>query len=199
MVKRHRHRARRALVLRLLPAVFLAALLATPSARATLSRAVSLDELSHASTTAAIVLPLQRRSEWHNKRIVTLTRVRVERIVAGQSVTSEIEIRTFGGVVGEIGQTVSGEADLVVGQRSLLFLRELGAGSALVTARAQGVFRVEAGGAARVLASQRLEELVPSAQMKARRIVPAAVSLHGSSLALAVARIQQAWSQREAR
>ncbi|HEY6558554.1 MAG TPA: hypothetical protein VI072_14830 [Polyangiaceae bacterium] len=199
MLEHHCRRARRALLLPPLTAVFLAALLVTPSARATLSRAVSLDELSRASTTAAIVLPLQQRSEWQAKRIVTFTRVRVERVVAGQSVTSEIEIRTFGGVVGNIGQTVSGEADLVVGQRSLMFLRELGAGSALVTARAQGVFRIEVGSAARVLASQRLGELVPSAQMKARRIVPAAVSLHGSSLALAVSRIQLAWSRREAR
>jgi hypothetical protein len=190
MLQHHRH---------LLTTVLLAAVLAAPSARAALSRAVSLDELSRASTTAVIVVPLQRRSEWQAKRIVTFTRVRVERVVAGQSVTSEIEIRTFGGVVGNIGQTVSGEADLVVGQRSLLFLRDLGAGSALVTARAQGVFRIEAGSAPRVLASQRLGELVPSTQMKARRIVPAAMSLHGSSLALAIARIQRAWSQREAR
>lgn len=199
MLEHHRRRRRRALLARLLPAVFFVALFATSSARAALSRAVSLDDLSRASAAAVIVLPLQQRSEWQSKRIVTFTRVRVERIVAGQSVTSEIEIRTFGGVVGNIGQSVSGEAQLVVGQRSLLFLRDLGAGSALVTARAQGVFRIEAGSAARVLASHRLGELVPSAQMKARRIVPAAVSLHGSSLALAVSRIQRAWSQREAR
>ena len=198
MIHRHR-RPPRVWLCRVARLIFFGVLFATPSARASLSRAVSLEELSRTSTAAAIVLPLQQRSEWQGSRIVTLTRVRVERVVAGKTATSEIEIRTFGGHVGKIGQSVSGEANLVVGQRSLLFLRELGPHSALVSARAQGMFRIEEGGAPRVLASPRVGRLLPSAHMKAQRIVPAVLALHGSSLSSAIARIQRAWGQRDAR
>jgi hypothetical protein len=189
---------RRALLLALHTAAFLLVLVAAPIADASVSRAVSLEELSRTSTAAAVVVPLQQRSEWQAKRIVTLTRVRVERVVAGTLVSSEIEVRTFGGHVGKIGQAVSGEPQLVVGERSLLFLRQLGTHSALVSARAQGMFRIEAGSAARVLASPHVGHLLPSARMKARRITPAVVTLHGSSLELAISRIQRAWGQRNA-
>ena len=190
---------RRALPLGVRAITFLLVLFTVSSAHASLSRAVSLEELSRTSTAAALVVPLQQRSEWQGSRIVTLTRVRVERVVAGKNVSSEIEIRTFGGRVGKIGQAVSGEAELVVGQRSLLFLRELGNHTALVSARAQGMFRIEEGSAPRVVASPHVGHLLPSARMKAQRITPAVMTLHGSSLELAILRIQRAWSQRGAR
>jgi len=123
-------------------AVF-AALLAV-DARASVSIAVTWEGLLRESTLAALVTPVEGRSVWENDRIYTYTRVRVDRVVAGDAVAgSEAWVRTMGGVVGKIGQVVDGEAVLAPGQTSLLFLHGISgrpAGALDVTARGQGQF-----------------------------------------------------------
>jgi hypothetical protein len=51
-------------------------------------------------------------------------------------------VQTLGGKVGKIGQLVEGEAELVVGESSLVFTREVLTGLYGVTAMAQGHYPI---------------------------------------------------------
>src|SRR5687767_275799 len=88
-------------------------------ADATVVRAVSVEELVRRSHGVLVATPLERMAEWARvggtRRIVTLTRVRVEETVAGVNEDSELLVRTLGGRIGDIGQLVDGEAELRVG------------------------------------------------------------------------------------
>jgi hypothetical protein len=127
-------------------------------ARASVSIAVTWDGLLRASASAAVVTPVDSTAVWENGRIYKYTRVHIDRSVAGDLATgSEALVRTMGGVVGNIGQLVEGEAVLRAGESSLLFLRAGPPGTLEVTARGQGQFPVLAADAhspARVVRSQ---------------------------------------------
>ncbi len=128
------------------PALVLSPSGAPGVAEASVSVAVSLDDLVARSTYAAIGTPVDRRSVWedigNSKRIVTYTRVDFDRTVFGKAPASAW-VRTLGGAVGKIGQSVSGEAQLATGQRALLFLLEVD-GVVVVVSRAQGHFVIGA-------------------------------------------------------
>jgi hypothetical protein len=117
-------------------------------ADATVVRAVSVEELVRRSHGVLVATPLERMAEWARiggtRRIVTLTRVRVEEAVAGVNEDSEFLVRTLGGRIGDIGQLVDGEAELRVGERSLLFSHRFDAGLFGVTAMAQGHYPLDA-------------------------------------------------------
>ena len=105
---------------------------------------LSLDELTAVSTHVVLARAVDRTSAWEElgggRRIVTYTRLRVERSVVGAAAT-ELVVRTLGGAVDGIGQSVSGEAQLTLGSRSLLFLAQ-GEGALVVTGMAQGHYPV---------------------------------------------------------
>ena len=87
--------------------------------------------------------PLEQYSAWEDRRIYTFTRVRVDEGIAGDLGTgAEAWVVTRGGVVGDVGQHVDGEAVLHVGEPSLLFLRPdaKSPGLYIVTVRGQGQF-----------------------------------------------------------
>jgi len=111
-------------------------------ARATLGRALSVDELARRSRHVLVGEALDAYCVWEElgsrKHIVTYTRVKASEILAGSDPGEpELLLRTLGGRVGDLGELVPGEAQLVPGQRSVLFA--MPAGSALaVTAMAQG-------------------------------------------------------------
>jgi hypothetical protein len=119
------------------------------------SIAVTWDGLLRESTASAVVTPLDAQSVWEDGRIYTYTRVRVDRPIAGDlNAGGETWVRTMGGIVGKLGQLVEGEAVLVPGQPSLLFVHAAAtAGVNEVTARGQGQFPVIAApdGAPRVV------------------------------------------------
>lgn len=118
---------------------FAASVLAPASdADASVSFALSIDELARASTSVARIVPLGAESTWEDGRIVTLTRVRVEDPIGGRAAAGEVlRVRTLGGIVENVGQSVEGEPRFVVGAPSIVFLSER-AGRAHVTGRAQG-------------------------------------------------------------
>jgi hypothetical protein len=125
--------------------VFVLVALVTPDASASVSVAVTWDGLLHDSTAAAIVTPVEARSAWENGRIYTYTRVRVDRVVAGDLAPgSDAWVRTMGGVVDKIGQAVEGEAVLAPGRACLLFVHAGPPGALEVTARGQGQFPIVA-------------------------------------------------------
>ncbi len=116
------------------------AVLTPTDAGASTSIALSVKELAASSEAIVRVTQLERASAWEDGRIVTTSRVRVDRVVAGAAPGAEIAIRTLGGVVGEIGQYVEGEADLVPGEQAVLFVSPVRAGTTTmrVIGRAQG-------------------------------------------------------------
>jgi hypothetical protein len=117
--------------------------LSSPDAHASTSLAVTWEGLLRESTAAVVVTPLDSRAAWEDGRIYTYTRARVDRSVSGQlAALAEVSVRTLGGVIGKIGQSVEGEAVLVPQQPSLLFLHAGPAGAYDVTARGQGQFPV---------------------------------------------------------
>jgi len=107
---------------------------------------LSLDELVQQSAYVVVATAAEQKSQWEDlpggRRIVTYTRLVVENAVVGKP-DSELWVRTLGGAVGDIGQAVSGEAQIVPGSRSFLFLAKT-AGGTVVTAMAQGHFPIAA-------------------------------------------------------
>jgi hypothetical protein len=98
-------------------------LAATTSADASVSVALSIDDVARASVLVARVVPIEQTSAWEDGRIVTSTRLRVERVVAGtDGVTSEVRVRTLGGIIDNVGQTVEGEARFAPNVASIVFL-----------------------------------------------------------------------------
>jgi hypothetical protein len=108
------------------------------------SLAVTVEQLVEHSELAVVGVATERHSKWETvaggKRIVTYTKVEVERTLFGTA-PAELWVRTLGGVVDRIGQQVAGEPQLAAGGRTLLFLTPSD-GAHVVTARAQGHFRV---------------------------------------------------------
>ncbi len=154
-----RHSARpgnaRGLLLALALAWSAATGLAPREARASVAIAVSYEHLVASASSVALVTPLEARSAWEGARIVTYTRARVDRWIAGgEAASSEIWVRTLGGQVGDLGQLVDGEARFTVGEPSLLFLRAVapGARAFVVASRAQGQFTLRADNAVTRLA-----------------------------------------------
>ena len=132
---------------------------------ASTSIAIPFEALVHDSTAAAFVTPLTQASMWEGGRIVTYTDVHVDTAVAGPPLGDDVWVRTLGGGVSGLGQSVEGEAVLTIGRPSLVFLhpaivlgqpadqpRTTQPGTYAVTARAQGQFPVvlDAGGKLRV-------------------------------------------------
>src|SRR5690349_24938231 len=90
--------------------LFLPALTLSPSAplegparaEASVSVLMSLDEILTASTAVVVGTAGEQRSQWEEvsggRRIVTYTKIKVDKVIAG-SPGSEVWVRTLGGVV----------------------------------------------------------------------------------------------------
>jgi len=116
----------------------------TTETQASVSVALSVDDVAKTSTIVARVTPRAQTSAWENGRIVTTTRVAVERVLGGSNVPTEIDVRTLGGTVGDVGQRVEGEAHFKQGTPSIVFLTPRPSDGALfVNGRAQGQLVVQ--------------------------------------------------------
>lgn len=166
--------------------------LLAPEVRASLARGASLADLARRSRHALLGLPLGIECRWEyvgaKKRIVTYTRVRVDEPLGGDATDSEIWVRTLGGKVEKTGQIVHGEALLLLGERSLLFLASSKGGVLEVTEMAQGHFpiRPDGSGTERLMPSPRVPELRDPDRSAARELVGKLVP-EGSSL------VRKAW------
>jgi len=165
-------------------------------AAASLEFSASVAELARWSSAVAVVTALETNSVWEGTRIVTFSRVHVDKLVAGRTATAEPVVKTLGGKVGTIGQIVGGEPELAPGTRWMLFLRESPDGTSFVTARAQGQFLVTEDKTARwVLSpSPHLGHLLDR-RATAR---PAVSELPGLLLEAAERAIQVAWGETHA-
>ncbi len=116
-------------------------------AQAMLSRGLTLAELVGRSEHTIVATALAAHSDWvtigGRRRIVTDTRIRVEDLLAGRATAqSEIEVRVLGGIVGDMGERVEGQAELVLGEPGVLFLMPISPVLAYVTGAAQGHYRL---------------------------------------------------------
>jgi hypothetical protein len=108
-------------------------------------------------------------------------------------------------VVGDIGQSVEGEATLVVGSPSLLFLERRGGTAAStvfrVTARGQGQFAILTGGdkTPRLAARGDIGLLMPNRPLEQRSRLLASDVLAGRTMEDAVRQITSAWQRLHAR
>jgi hypothetical protein len=174
----------------------LAPLALTEVAEASVSIAIPFDTLVHESTAVAFATPIAESSVWEGGRIVTYTQLHVDTRVAGDAGSGDpVWIRTLGGAVGHLGQSVEGEASFTVGRQSLLFLRALSAGMYTVTARAQGQFPVvlDDGNELRVHKSSGVGAIVPPRPPSGA--VLAVSVLHGLKLTEATQAVTAAWGR----
>lgn len=135
-------------------------------ALASLSRAVRVEELVGRSRHVVLGEPLDAYSVWERiggrKHIVTYTRVRTHDVLTGADPKDEeLLVRTLGGRVGDLGQLVHGEAQLLMGDRNVLFLMP-SSDALAVTAMAQGHYPLarDVSGLERLKRSPVLAELV---------------------------------------
>jgi len=107
-----------------------------------------------------VVTAVAKRSSWQTiggtRRIVTDTRVRVDELVSGMDPsTTELVVRTLGGVVGNVGQVVEGSAELTLGEQSLTFVTQLDTALFGVTAMGQGHYPIMTEARGRILRPNR--------------------------------------------
>lgn len=166
-------------------------------ARASVAALLTLDELVERSTVVVVATPSDRYSVWEDlpsgRRIVTYHKLTVERAVAGKP-AKEIWVRTLGGVVDKIGQSVAGEAQIANGGRALFFLTEAN-GVTVVTGMAQGHYPIVSDdkGVDRLVASPDPGMLVP----RRGPILSAHERLVGNKLEEAISLVVQARKARD--
>jgi hypothetical protein len=171
-----------------------------PEARAAVSVLLSLDELLGASAHVVVVTAGESRSVWEDlpggRRIVTYTKLQVERSLGGASPGEAVEVRTLGGVVGSIGQAVEGDAKLAKGERAVVFLGK-GERAFVVAGLAQGHFplRADEKGTVRLAPSPKAGSLLP----RPGPAISAREELVGASLEDAALRIERARKARDGR
>lgn len=116
------------------------------TAGASVSILLGLGELLAPSTYVITGSALDKKCQWEEigggRRIVTYTKVQVDTSIVGAP-GKTVWIRTLGGAVGDIGQSVSGEAQIATGSRALFFLQKSG-DALVVTGMAQGHFPIVA-------------------------------------------------------
>jgi hypothetical protein len=157
--------------------VAMAAPWVTRPAQAGVARGLPLEELVKRSAQVLRATPLEAYSEWsrfgRERRIVTYTRIRVQDPLRdGDAPESEVLVRTLGGVVGEIGQVVHGEATLIIGEPCVAFLKPMQDGVLGVTAMAQGHYplRTDASGLFRLTSSPELAVLLDEKRSAVARL-----------------------------
>jgi hypothetical protein len=189
---------KRALLLLFVCVAAVALALPPRAARASVSIAVTWDDLLARSSAAVVAIPAETRAVWENGRIFTYTRVGIDRAVAGELHTGdEVWVRTMGGVVGDVGQHVDGEAVLIVGRPSLLFLMPGAVGSYDVAARGQGQFPlvVDEQRTTKVVRSSAAGALVmPRPKNLVQTVVLAADRIHGRRIDDVAADVASSWA-----
>lgn len=169
-------------------------------AAASVSIQLALGELIEASSYVVVATAVERRSQWEelggSKRIVTYTRLAIDKTLAGEP-EGEIWVRTLGGVVGKIGQQVSGDARIALGSRSVLFLTKA-QGAVVVAGMAQGHYPLvepdAAGAPRRLVASPDAGALIP----RPGPVISARERLVGITVDDAASLIARAWKERHA-
>lgn len=144
---------------------------------ASVSRALTLNELVQGSRHALVGTPVDLFAQWEtygkHRRIITYTMIRTEYSFDGRPpATREVLVRTLGGIVDGIGQIVPGEAVLRRGATSALFLVDVSKDLFEVTGMAQGHYPLvaDAQGMRRLSASHGALEVATDASSAVKRL-----------------------------
>ena len=147
------------------------------NASATIARGIPLDVLARRSEHILVGTALEATCRFEyiggKRRIVTDTRFAVEAPLAkAEPGESEVLVRTLGGVIGDLGELVHGEAELSLGERSVLFLRLRPDAIHQPTGMAQGHYPLyaDAERVERLRPSPRLPELIHPERSAVRRL-----------------------------
>ncbi|WP_437283109.1 hypothetical protein WME90_21780 [Sorangium sp. So ce375] len=172
---------------------------------------LSLDELVAAASYVVVATAIEQRSQWEElggaRRIVTYTRLSIDRTVAGQP-DGEVWVRTLGGVVGDVGQHVSGDAQLAIGAQAMVFVAKAGP-ALVVSGMAQGHYpvvdgegprNVDGGTGARRIAVRRLAASPDTGTVLPRPgpAISAREQLVGASIDTAIDAVSRAWKANHA-
>jgi hypothetical protein len=133
----------------LLTLAALASVVVTPAvAHAAIARGLPLSRLVGSSVGVCVGAPTSALSRWitlgRRRVIVTETQLRVHDTIftRGTPLGAAVVVRTLGGIVGDVGEIVSGEAALNLDEDCVLFLTA-GADAFYVTGMAQGHFPLD--------------------------------------------------------
>jgi hypothetical protein len=126
-------------------------------AHATVALLMSTEELVAVSKHVIVGEPVERFSKWEkvggSNRIVTYTRLVVSEGIVDTPETESVWVRTLGGKVDKIGQSVAGEAELKLGEPAVVFLAAVESDTLVVVGMAQGHYPLEMKDGERVLRS----------------------------------------------
>lgn len=116
------------------------------TASATIIEALSLAELVQEADHVVLVTCIDEHAlRDSRRRIVTDFDLRVEDVIEGPSaIGSHLTMRRIGGAIGDLGMRIEGEPHLVVGERYLVFLRQLPSGTLRPVGMSQGVMPIQA-------------------------------------------------------
>ena len=123
-------------------------------ANASTARRATLSELVKHSSLVAVGTVASKTSAWEKTSIYTTWEFLLEEVwlqdttvdpakLALTDKTPTVSVKTLGGVVGEIGQTVPGSPKLIRGQTYLLFLTNSPQESFYIVGLSQGAFETE--------------------------------------------------------
>jgi hypothetical protein len=125
----------------------------------------------------------------HGERIITEVRIRINHTLRGAASGSVLVVRHLGGVVGNIGQLVFGEASFQTGEEVLLFAEQR-AGSLYPVGMAQGALHVDT-------RSRTVHADLGGAELLARASASGLLAVQGHSLAEVVQQIDALMQQKE--
>lgn len=142
---------------------------------ATTARGLTLEALSKKSHHILVGTPLASSARYETiggqKRIVTETRFAIDDEVVDAPGDSEILIRTLGGVLDGVGELVHGEAQLLLNERSVVFLHARADGVLWLQGMAQGHYPLRIESQRRLLrVSPNLPALTSSQDLAVKRL-----------------------------
>jgi hypothetical protein len=159
-------------------------------AEATSARGLTLEALSKRSQHIVVGTPLDSIARYETiagqKRIVTETRFGIDDEVADAPGDSEILVRTLGGILDGVGELVHGEAQLVLNERSVVFLHARADGVLWMQGMAQGHYPL------RIESQRRLLRVSPNLPALTARQDLAVTRLPGRELVEAKRLIKEA-------
>lgn len=134
-------------------------------ASATIVRALSLPALVQGSRRVVVMTALSSHSHYEElgrrRRIVTDTRVRIEESIAkADGVERELMVRTLGGAVGDVGELVHGQPQLLRGEPCVGFLLQGPDGLHYVNGMAQGHYPLSAASVRTLKSSPELPKIL---------------------------------------
>ncbi|MBI5069631.1 MAG: hypothetical protein HZB56_15465 [Deltaproteobacteria bacterium] len=146
-----------------------ALLVAAPAGAATVVTA-TVEELARSADLVVRGTVEARQARFHGARIYTTLRIRASAAWKG-SAAEVVEVEIPGGVVGDVGQKVSGVAAFAEGEEVVLFLRRGGGAAYGVMGLSQGKFRVEGDTAKNEVGGlYRLEKPIPPGERVAEEM-----------------------------